>query len=1603
MGTIYEMGLIADIHKDLENGALQLIVEYHERLHVLAAEMCGDEAQAEDLVFRTFERVLTKAKTYKSDTNLFGWMKSIMENIHKDDLKRPVARNTTAVEAEELEQIAGADWSTDEQVIRNSDSEALRAALRDLPPEYRQTVILRFYEDLSLKEIASFLNKPVGTIGRRIHVALHLLSGKLSAEFDKAKKPLAVLLAALLGIGSLFGAWKAAETIWPEAFSSAPEAEQIAAADPLPQPEETLAADALPTVVPEDDEPAAADTAGEAAQAEPPPATDLKEEQVTQEQVNTKKAEGEETMGAKKLMMAAVAAVVGNVLAGNTLNVPAEYATIESAVAVAVKGDEIVLAASEAPYVLAANLTVPSGVTLRGETGNRDDVVVKPGGYAVYLSNANAVLADLTVSDASASGDTPKMGVVQVSHASAVCVNCRVTNCNIANSNGRGAIRVTAGVVTNCLVDANYTKTGRAYSVGIRQEGGTVANTVIRDNYYDGFNSGYADGALRGGALFISGGMAVNCHIANNRFGAFTDDTRLAEGRHFATGVQLQGSAQLINCTIVGNTYAADDTGRVLGVSLDSANARVRNCVILDNGNTSGAIRNIDPSSAFEYCAVAEAEMEGCTSPTSATLAGDFALSDGFYRPLKGGAACDTGDQSLLPAAYTTDILGAARISGLRIDIGAVELDQSALMCHFTAESYGGPLPFSTTLTGVADGGTGPFTYAWDLDGDGVFERSGADLTSVLLDINVASTSNVTLKVTDSKSKTATFSQAFTVYQKYFHVDPTSANPKAPYATKETAAHTVAEALAVATPNSTVSLAKGDYVLTAVLTIPANVTVRGDTGDRADVVLSGRQIQLYNADSVLADLTVANTTCSGETLKYGVIRMTHATACITNCRVTACTMADYNSRAPILMTAGRLSGCLVDANRATATSPYAMAVRQEGGTVENTVIRDNACQNGFSSSALFGAALNMTGGKAVNCYIANNSLGGFTDNSSIPAGSAYASGVALQGSAQLVNCTVVGNTYTADDTGRVLGVTVYNTANAKVQNCVILDNGNTAGAIRNISPSTFFDHCAVAAGETAGCTASVAAALGSDFVLANGVYRPLRGCAACDAGDKTLLPTGYATDLMDNVRISGTEIDIGAVELDQDALLCYFTAGAEGGPIPFSTTLTAVVEGGTSPFSYAWDLDGDGVFERSGADLTNIRLDINATGVSNITLRVTDAASATNVFGKAFTVYQGVFYVDAQSENPVPPYATKATAAKSLADALSVVMPNATVSLAKGTHLLTSHVTVPASVTVRGETGDRNDVMILPGSSQIALANANSELADLTLTNANCVGEVVKYGMLRMTHATARVTNCRITGCVLSDTNARGLIYQSAGTVSGCLIDANYATTTHPQAMAILMDGGTVENSIIRGNSCRNGLNSGSLHGAALNLSAGARVVNCLIEGNSLGDFTDGSLAPAGSAYASGVALQGSAQLVNCLVVGNTYTAEDTGRVVGVAVYNTASAMAINCAILDNASTVGSVRNILPSENFDHCAVAPDESAGCTESIPTTFEASYRRDRKTGLLKHRPGSLLIDAGKPQPSLETGVDLVLRPRLHGKAIDIGPFECPGIPGFGIFIR
>ena len=194
------------LHNDIHEGALQLMAEHRMQLWTKAKSLCCNDDDADELVIRTIDQAIRRIGTYTGEGDILSWMMSILENLHKNDHRNAVVRGTTAVEADKLEEYAGADWSTDEEILRNSDSAVLREVLQRLDPKEREILLMRYYDGFSLKEIANVLNMPVSTVGRRIHLAMRLLAGKLGTKMGK--KPLAVLGALLFGVTALFGAYQ---------------------------------------------------------------------------------------------------------------------------------------------------------------------------------------------------------------------------------------------------------------------------------------------------------------------------------------------------------------------------------------------------------------------------------------------------------------------------------------------------------------------------------------------------------------------------------------------------------------------------------------------------------------------------------------------------------------------------------------------------------------------------------------------------------------------------------------------------------------------------------------------------------------------------------------------------------------------------------------------------------------------------------------------------------------------------------------------------------------------------------------------------------------------------------------------------------------------------------------------------------------------------------------------------------------------------------------------------------------------------------------------------------------------------------------------------
>ena len=207
------MDLIGSIHNDLHKGALQLIAEHRARLYAEALGLCKNETDAEDLVIRTLDKAIRKIDTYSGSGDILSWMRSIMTNLHLNDNRAPVDRLTKVLEAETLEEYAEATNCTIDEVLRNSDSEVLHAALDHLDPEYKKVLVMHYFGELPVKNIALALNIPLGTVLWRLSVARRMLAKSLGPKLGK--KPIAVLAAILLGVTTLFGAavWGVVEAV----------------------------------------------------------------------------------------------------------------------------------------------------------------------------------------------------------------------------------------------------------------------------------------------------------------------------------------------------------------------------------------------------------------------------------------------------------------------------------------------------------------------------------------------------------------------------------------------------------------------------------------------------------------------------------------------------------------------------------------------------------------------------------------------------------------------------------------------------------------------------------------------------------------------------------------------------------------------------------------------------------------------------------------------------------------------------------------------------------------------------------------------------------------------------------------------------------------------------------------------------------------------------------------------------------------------------------------------------------------------------------------------------------------------------------------------
>lgn len=163
----------------------ELFEIFYRRTYAVVYAILRHRESAEDITQDAFIKAFLNLPKLRDKEKFGPWLAAIATNLARNYLKREKRLYFTGNPVEPpAGSVESAFRSTEEQVIREAEIARVREALRTLPPEQYQVVIMQYFYDLKLIEIARFLKISPGTVKSRLFRARTRLSRVLEPKED---------------------------------------------------------------------------------------------------------------------------------------------------------------------------------------------------------------------------------------------------------------------------------------------------------------------------------------------------------------------------------------------------------------------------------------------------------------------------------------------------------------------------------------------------------------------------------------------------------------------------------------------------------------------------------------------------------------------------------------------------------------------------------------------------------------------------------------------------------------------------------------------------------------------------------------------------------------------------------------------------------------------------------------------------------------------------------------------------------------------------------------------------------------------------------------------------------------------------------------------------------------------------------------------------------------------------------------------------------------------------------------------------------------------------------------------------------------------------
>lgn len=179
IGTLNEEQVWLEQARQGDKAAFGNLIEaYQTPVYNLAYRMLNNSGEAEEAAQEAFIRAYTRLHTYDPEHKFSTWILSITSNYCIDLLRK---RRALLLSIDEplpshpalMSEVA---QGPEAQLVLSEQQQTVQLLLQELPPEYRQAVVLRYWHELSYEEIAQMMDTTVSAIKSRLFRARRQLA-----------------------------------------------------------------------------------------------------------------------------------------------------------------------------------------------------------------------------------------------------------------------------------------------------------------------------------------------------------------------------------------------------------------------------------------------------------------------------------------------------------------------------------------------------------------------------------------------------------------------------------------------------------------------------------------------------------------------------------------------------------------------------------------------------------------------------------------------------------------------------------------------------------------------------------------------------------------------------------------------------------------------------------------------------------------------------------------------------------------------------------------------------------------------------------------------------------------------------------------------------------------------------------------------------------------------------------------------------------------------------------------------------------------------------------------------------------------------------------